>query len=137
IVGRSQAPEKVTVTDLFYLRGMDVGSANVPYLLARYLRLFASGRKQEEMIYEGQFVARLAEHFDDTWAWVPAGPARQEGDAGAVVEEAQVAPGGGNEDEEMPQAVPPPPRTQVEYQRCTRQRTDGASTSTASQQPDL
>ncbi|GJR70369.1 putative reverse transcriptase domain-containing protein [Tanacetum coccineum] len=35
IEGRSQAPEKVTVTDLFYLRGMDIGS----------------------------FVARLAEHF--------------------------------------------------------------------------
>ncbi|GJR39945.1 hypothetical protein Tco_1215629 [Tanacetum coccineum] len=31
IAGRSQAPEKVTVTDLFYLRGMDVGSINVPY----------------------------------------------------------------------------------------------------------
>ncbi|GKE12871.1 hypothetical protein Tco_1416422 [Tanacetum coccineum] len=37
IAGRSQAPEKVTVTDLFYLRGMDVGSVNVPYLLARLL----------------------------------------------------------------------------------------------------
>ncbi|GKE18390.1 hypothetical protein Tco_1425967, partial [Tanacetum coccineum] len=35
IAERSQAPEKVTVTDLFYLRGLDVGS----------------------------FVARLAEHF--------------------------------------------------------------------------
>ncbi|GKB08785.1 hypothetical protein Tco_0837097, partial [Tanacetum coccineum] len=34
IAGRSQAPEKVTVMDLFYLRGMDVGSVNVPYLLA-------------------------------------------------------------------------------------------------------
>ncbi|GKE44039.1 hypothetical protein Tco_1471323 [Tanacetum coccineum] len=63
IVGRSQAPEKVTMTYLFYLRGMDVGSVNVPYLLARYLRLFASGRKQGAMISEGQFVARLAEHF--------------------------------------------------------------------------
>ncbi|GKF55420.1 hypothetical protein Tco_0165760 [Tanacetum coccineum] len=50
IAGRSQAPEKVTVTDLFYLRGMDVDSVNVPYLLARYLRLFASGRKQGAMI---------------------------------------------------------------------------------------
>ncbi|GKB40985.1 hypothetical protein Tco_0885927 [Tanacetum coccineum] len=28
IAGRSQAPEKVTMTDLFYLRGMDVGSVN-------------------------------------------------------------------------------------------------------------
>ncbi|GJW13279.1 hypothetical protein Tco_0017412 [Tanacetum coccineum] len=35
IVGRSQAPKKVTVTNLFYLRGMDVGSVNVPYLMAR------------------------------------------------------------------------------------------------------
>nr|GFB86051.1 hypothetical protein [Tanacetum cinerariifolium] len=28
-------------------------------------------------------------------------------------------------------------KSPVEYQRCTRQRTDGASTSTAPQQPDL
>ncbi|GKC53682.1 hypothetical protein Tco_1076427 [Tanacetum coccineum] len=42
---------------------MDVGSVNVPYLLARYLRMFASGRKQRAMISRGQFVARLAEHF--------------------------------------------------------------------------
>nr|GEW02199.1 ribonuclease H-like domain-containing protein [Tanacetum cinerariifolium] len=54
IAGKSQAPEKVTVTDLFYLRGMDVGSVNIPYLLARYLRLFASRRKQGAMISEGQ-----------------------------------------------------------------------------------
>ncbi|GKE98042.1 hypothetical protein Tco_0021393, partial [Tanacetum coccineum] len=57
IAGRSQAPEKVTVTDLFYLRGMDVGSVNVPYLLARYLRLFAAGRKSRDLISGGQFVA--------------------------------------------------------------------------------
>ncbi|GKE92252.1 hypothetical protein Tco_1573347 [Tanacetum coccineum] len=63
IVGRSQAPEKVTETELFYLRGMDVGSVNVSYLLARYLRLFASRRKQGPMISGGQYVARLAEHF--------------------------------------------------------------------------
>ncbi|GJW60298.1 hypothetical protein Tco_0109633 [Tanacetum coccineum] len=103
IAGRSQAPEKVTVTDLFYLRGMDVGSVNVPYLLAWYLRLFSSRRKQGAMIFG---------ELDDTWAWVPTGPARQEGDAGEVAEEAPMAPGGGDEDEEMPHAVPPPPRTQ-------------------------
>ncbi|GJR98544.1 hypothetical protein Tco_0270718, partial [Tanacetum coccineum] len=91
IVGRSQAPKKVTVTDLFYLRGMDVGSVNIPYLLARYLRLFASGRNQGAMISRGQFVSHLAENFgllnkerlqglticeelDDTWAWVAPGP---------------------------------------------------------------
>ncbi|GJU19230.1 hypothetical protein Tco_1152572 [Tanacetum coccineum] len=42
---------------------MDVGSVNVPYLLARYLRLFAAGRKSGAHISGGQFVARLAEHF--------------------------------------------------------------------------
>ncbi|GKE96587.1 hypothetical protein Tco_1581442, partial [Tanacetum coccineum] len=63
IAGRSQPPEKVTVTDLYYLRGMDIGSVNFPYLLAMYLRLFYSGRKQGAMISGGQFVARLAKHF--------------------------------------------------------------------------
>ncbi|GJT17231.1 hypothetical protein Tco_0875937 [Tanacetum coccineum] len=63
IAGRSQAPEKVTMPDLFYLRGMDVGSVNVPYLLARYLRLFAAGRKSGAYISGGQFVAILADHF--------------------------------------------------------------------------
>ncbi|GJT62267.1 hypothetical protein Tco_1005800 [Tanacetum coccineum] len=63
ITGRSQTPEKVTVTDLFYLRGMDVGSVNFLYLLDRYLRLFSLGRKQGAMISGWQFVARLANHF--------------------------------------------------------------------------
>ncbi|GKC92765.1 hypothetical protein Tco_1158207 [Tanacetum coccineum] len=63
IVGKSQALEKVTMTDLFYLRGMDVDSVNVPYLLARYLRLFAAGRKSGAHISGGQFVAQSAEHF--------------------------------------------------------------------------
>ncbi|GJR31469.1 hypothetical protein Tco_1107701 [Tanacetum coccineum] len=63
IAGRSQAPEKVTMTALFYLRGMEVDSINIPYLLARYLRRFASRRKRGALISRGQFVARLAEHF--------------------------------------------------------------------------
>ncbi|GKA34240.1 hypothetical protein Tco_0720669 [Tanacetum coccineum] len=122
IAGRSQAPEKVTVTDLFYLRGLDVGSVNIPYLLAQYLRRFAIGRKSRALIFGGQFVARLAKHFGlltkerlqgltvtapalfiidmaelvrlqirvefgDTWAWVPAGPARLEGDTRGVAKE--------------------------------------------------
>ncbi|GKE94687.1 hypothetical protein Tco_1579542 [Tanacetum coccineum] len=95
IVVRSQAPEKVTVTDLFYLRGMDVDPVNVPYLLVRYLRLFTAGRKSRAHIF-GQFVARLAEHFgllilDDTWAWVAMEPKRQPNvtaSAPSVVEDA-------------------------------------------------
>nr|GEZ79930.1 hypothetical protein [Tanacetum cinerariifolium] len=63
IAGRSQAPEKVIVTDLSYLRGMDVGSVNVPYLFAKYLGLFIAGRKGGAYISDGQFVARSAEHF--------------------------------------------------------------------------
>ncbi|GJY38594.1 hypothetical protein Tco_0424958 [Tanacetum coccineum] len=42
---RGQAPEKVTATDLFYLRRMDRGAANVLYLLAQYLFRRAEGRK--------------------------------------------------------------------------------------------
>ncbi|GKE10667.1 hypothetical protein Tco_1414218, partial [Tanacetum coccineum] len=49
--GDQSAPEKVTVTNLFYLIGMDVDSFNIPYLLARYLRRFASWRKQGAIIY--------------------------------------------------------------------------------------
>ncbi|GJT48702.1 hypothetical protein Tco_0974859 [Tanacetum coccineum] len=63
IAGRSQAPEKVTVIDLFYLRGMDISSVNVPYLLSQYLRRFTFGWKQGALISGGQFVARLAAHF--------------------------------------------------------------------------
>ncbi|GJY49949.1 hypothetical protein Tco_0439905 [Tanacetum coccineum] len=46
IVGRSQTPEKVTVTVLFYLKGLDVGSVNIPYLLARYLRRLPAGDEE-------------------------------------------------------------------------------------------
>nr|GEW82052.1 hypothetical protein [Tanacetum cinerariifolium] len=79
------APSYTAIRDVM-LRGIDVGSVNIPNLLAWYLRRFASGRKREAIISGGQFVARLAEHFstatvcdelDDTWAWVASGPKRQ------------------------------------------------------------
>ncbi|GJS22893.1 hypothetical protein Tco_0451525 [Tanacetum coccineum] len=63
IARRSQAPEKVTMADFFYLRGLDVGSINIPYLLARYLRRFDAGRKSGAHISGGQFVGRMAQHF--------------------------------------------------------------------------
>ncbi|GJR15921.1 ribonuclease H-like domain-containing protein [Tanacetum coccineum] len=91
--GRSQAHKKVIVTGLFYLRGMDVGSVNVPYLLARYLRLFAAGRKSGALI----FGALGPEKRPD----VAAGAHEATKDALAV-------------DDDMPLAVPPPPRTQGE-----------------------
>ncbi|GJU23433.1 hypothetical protein Tco_1156775 [Tanacetum coccineum] len=102
IAGRSQAPEKVTVTDLFYLRGMDVGSVNVPYLLAMYLRLFAAGRKSGALIFGGQFLPttdmaelvrlHICMDIDDTWAWVAMGPERQPDAAVGAPGVAQDAP---------------------------------------------
>ncbi|GKF04206.1 hypothetical protein Tco_0034874 [Tanacetum coccineum] len=83
---------------------MDVDSVNVPYILDRYLRLFAAGRNSGAHISGGQFVARLAEilggltiiapklliidmaklvrlqiceQLDDTWALVAMGLERQ------------------------------------------------------------
>ncbi|GJZ11588.1 hypothetical protein Tco_0546347 [Tanacetum coccineum] len=126
IAGRSQAPEKVTMTDMFYLRGLDVGSVNIPYLLARYLRRFAVRRKSGAHISGGQFVARLAEHFglltaeilgglteqiDDTWAWVAIGLERQsDAAAGAprVALDTPIVDKGGQADLAPAQAPPPP-----------------------------
>ncbi|GJR69550.1 hypothetical protein Tco_0015615 [Tanacetum coccineum] len=86
IVGKSKAPEKVTVTDLFYLRGMDVGSVNIPYLLARCLRLFASGRKRGAMISGDLPMIDMAElvrlqiceELGNTWALVSSRPEMQQ-----------------------------------------------------------
>ncbi|GJR15904.1 retrovirus-related pol polyprotein from transposon TNT 1-94 [Tanacetum coccineum] len=132
IARRSQAPKKVTMTDLFYLRGMDVNSVNVPYLLARYVRLFSTVRKSGDHISGGQFVALLAEHFglliaeilggliiyeqfDDTWDWVAMGPERRHDTAtGApgVAQDALVIDEGGQADPapvQAPPPLPPPP----------------------------
>nr|GEU60985.1 hypothetical protein [Tanacetum cinerariifolium] len=50
--------------------------------------------------------------WEEAGEMISEGPARKEGDARGVDEEALAALGGGDEDEDMPQAVPPPPRTQ-------------------------
>ncbi|GKE51546.1 hypothetical protein Tco_1551181 [Tanacetum coccineum] len=68
-VGRGQTPEKVTATDLFYLRSMDEGMAvNVPYLLAHYLFRHA------EEIKRGASWSGCG----DTLAWVTPGPEKQQ-----------------------------------------------------------
>ncbi|GKE14198.1 hypothetical protein Tco_1421775, partial [Tanacetum coccineum] len=76
IAGMSQTPKNVTVTDLFYLRGMDVGSVNIPYLLARakLVRL------------------QICEELDDAWAWVASRPDRKQVVATGTAKAAEDAP---------------------------------------------
>ncbi|GJR78564.1 hypothetical protein Tco_0149349 [Tanacetum coccineum] len=148
IAGRSQAPEKVTVTDLFYLRGMDVGSVNIHYLLVRYLRLFASGRMCGVMISEDLPVINMAElvrlqickELDDTWAWIALRLGRQQTIAADAPEVTEGAPDvdEGDQDVLAPVQAPQPPTggpARTMTQRLGRHRTDDASTS-APQQPD-
>ncbi|GJZ60205.1 hypothetical protein Tco_0616021 [Tanacetum coccineum] len=99
IAGRSQAPEKVTVTALFYLRGLDVGLVNIPYLLARYLKRFAA-RERAGRIFLA-WVAMEPERQPDAAAGAPA----DVGDPPIVNEgnQAVLAPVQG------PQQPPPPP----------------------------
>ncbi|GKE38850.1 hypothetical protein Tco_1462255, partial [Tanacetum coccineum] len=121
-----QAPKKVTVTDFFYLRGLDVGSVNIPYLLARYLGRFAARRKSEAHISGGQFMAHLAEHFGlltmeilvGLIVSVPELPIigleRQPNAAAGAPRVAQDAPivnKGGQADPAPTHAPPPPPAT--------------------------
>ncbi|GJZ71284.1 hypothetical protein Tco_0635135 [Tanacetum coccineum] len=121
IAGRSQAPEKVTVTDLCYLRRLDVGSINTPYLLARYPRKFAAERKSGAHISGGKFIARLAKHFglltakilkgltlDDTWAWVAMGPERQPDAVAGASAVAEDAPAIDEGDQDVPAPVQAP-----------------------------
>ncbi|GJS51509.1 hypothetical protein Tco_0624871 [Tanacetum coccineum] len=63
ILGRGQAPEKVTGVDLFDLCSMDHETINVPHLLAKYLFRHAKGRKSEARLSGGHFIGRLAMHF--------------------------------------------------------------------------
>ncbi|GJX39287.1 hypothetical protein Tco_0252590 [Tanacetum coccineum] len=63
ISGRRQAPEKVTATDLFYLRSIDREAANVSYLLAQYLFGYPEGRKSGARLSGGHFIRCLGHHF--------------------------------------------------------------------------
>ncbi|GKB49177.1 putative reverse transcriptase domain-containing protein [Tanacetum coccineum] len=67
--------EKVTGVDLFYLRSMDHGTTNDPYLLAQYLLRHAEGRKSGARLSRGHFIGHLTAHFG--LAWVASGPDRK------------------------------------------------------------
>ncbi|GKC99620.1 hypothetical protein Tco_1169895 [Tanacetum coccineum] len=164
ISGRGQGPKKVTGVDFLYLRTMDHGTANVPYLLAQYLFHHAEGRKGGARLSGGYFIGRLAMHFgllgslniytryDDTWAWVASGPERQQAAAAGAheVDEGGLA---AEEDREgrgryLMDASGHPYQafgstlvgsSRMPYQRRVRPRTGDASTSAAphaDDQPD-
>ncbi|GJS28266.1 hypothetical protein Tco_0488886 [Tanacetum coccineum] len=86
------------------LRGMDVGLINISYMLARYLRRFASGRKQGAMISRGYWRLQICEELVDTWSWVAPRPERQPD----VAAGAPVDAGGDPDINEGAQAVPAP-----------------------------
>ncbi|GJW16315.1 hypothetical protein Tco_0020448 [Tanacetum coccineum] len=100
IFGRGQAPEKVTATNLFYLRSMDRRAANVPYLLTQYLFRNAEGRKSGARLSGGHYIGRLAHHFgllsDDGLRGLSVvaspGPERQQVAAAGAPEAAEDAP---------------------------------------------
>ncbi|GKB59563.1 hypothetical protein Tco_0915749 [Tanacetum coccineum] len=117
------APEKVTGVDLFYIRSMDRGTANVTYLLAQYLFRHAEGRKSRARLSGGYFIGRLAAHFGLVsdqglrGLSVASRPERQpKAIAGApgAVEDAHAADEGAQADPapvQAPQPPPPTPRT--------------------------
>nr|GEW96926.1 retrovirus-related Pol polyprotein from transposon TNT 1-94 [Tanacetum cinerariifolium] len=63
ISGRGQVPKKVTATDLFYLRSMDRGATNFPYLLAQYYFRHIKGRNKGARLSGGHFIGHLSHHF--------------------------------------------------------------------------
>nr|GFA85754.1 hypothetical protein [Tanacetum cinerariifolium] len=114
ISGRGQALVKVTATNLFYLRSMDRGATNVPYLLAQYLFRHVEGRKNGVRLSGGHFIRRLAHHF----GLVAAGGAPEAAkDAPAVDEGAQADPA----PVQAPQSpLPPPAASRTMPQRLGR-----------------
>ncbi|GJX25484.1 hypothetical protein Tco_0231780 [Tanacetum coccineum] len=122
IAGRSQAPEKVTVTDLFYLRGMDVGSfvarlaEHFGLLTAEILGGLTVIALELLIIDMGELVRlQICMQVDDTWAWVAMGPERQADAAAGSLAVTEDAPAADEGDQailalvQAPQQPPPPP----------------------------
>ncbi|GJS16458.1 hypothetical protein Tco_0410930 [Tanacetum coccineum] len=99
IARRIQATEKVTMTDLFYLRGMDVGSF-VARLDEHFGLLTMEILQGLTVISPALPVIDMAElvrlqicmEINDTWAWLALGPERQLDVAASALRVAQDAP---------------------------------------------
>ncbi|GJV01389.1 hypothetical protein Tco_1334958 [Tanacetum coccineum] len=113
ISGRGQGAEKVTGVDLFYLWTIDRGTANVLYLLAKYLFRHAKGRKSGARLSGGHVIGRLTSHFGlvgdhglkERQQVAAVGAPRAAEDAPAADEGAQAVPA----PVQAPQSPPPAP----------------------------
>nr|GEW22827.1 hypothetical protein [Tanacetum cinerariifolium] len=102
IIGRGQAPEKVTRTDLYFLKSMDREAVNLTCLLVHYLFRHANGRKWGTQMSGGHFIARLADYFRlltketpqgaTVVDWVSPGPERQQVATDGTLEDVEGAP---------------------------------------------
>ncbi|GJS34255.1 hypothetical protein Tco_0532637 [Tanacetum coccineum] len=92
IAQRSQAPEKVTVTDMFYMRGMDVAE-HFGLLTEERLQGLIVIIRDLPVIDMAELVRlQICEELDDTWAWVAPGPERQPDVAAGAPKVAEGAP---------------------------------------------
>ncbi|GJW43786.1 hypothetical protein Tco_0072585 [Tanacetum coccineum] len=119
IATRSQAPEKVIATDLFYLRRLDVGS--FMGRLAQHFGLLTTEIiggltviALELLMIDMAKLVRLhiCVQLDDTWAWVAIGSERQPDATAGAPAVAKDAPAVNEGDQAIPKPVqlhPPPP----------------------------
>ncbi|GJW45719.1 hypothetical protein Tco_0077365 [Tanacetum coccineum] len=108
---RGQAHDKVTDVDLFYLRGMDRGTTDVPYLLAQYLFRHDEGRKIRARLSGGHFIRHLAMHFglvSDQGLRGLQGPERQQAAAAGAHEADKTGPAANEDAQDIPAKAPLP-----------------------------
>ncbi|GJT01806.1 putative reverse transcriptase domain-containing protein [Tanacetum coccineum] len=136
IVGREQAPKKVTCTNLYFMRSMDREVVNLPYLLAHYLFRHAEERKHEAEMSGGHFIGRIADYFGllieerlpgtTVVAWVAPGTERQQVAAAKAPKDVEGAHAEVEGDQaisapvQAPQPLLPAAQTRTMLQRITR-----------------
>nr|GEX96896.1 hypothetical protein [Tanacetum cinerariifolium] len=123
----SEAPEKVTGVDLFYLRSIDQETANVPHLLARDqgLRGLSVVTRELPLLDLHELgILNIYERIGDMWAWVASRPERQSDAAAGAPGAAEDAPAvdkGAQADLAPVQAPqPPPPTPKTMQQRISK-----------------
>ncbi|GKC92308.1 hypothetical protein Tco_1157750 [Tanacetum coccineum] len=125
---RAQEPKKVTATNLFYLRSMDEGTVNVPYLLrlAEYFGLVSDeghigltviARELSVIDMDELVRLRICDRLDDTRAWVAPSLERQQVAAARAPEGVEGAPFVDEEDNEARKGGPWTERESLDEQR--------------------